>query len=120
MVYRSHSREIKALVLWHCEQGHMSDEEICDIFEVSVSSMNRWRNNVDDYGDVIRPRNPLQGRPPALSVPQVGDLLWTIDSDPTMFLDEIRDWLIITHDVDLYKGSVQCILDDCKYTYKLL
>ncbi|KZV59585.1 hypothetical protein PENSPDRAFT_546551, partial [Peniophora sp. CONT] len=120
MVYRTHSREVEELVLWHREQGHFSDKDICYIFDVSLSSLNRWHKNVDDYGDVIRPRNPIQGHPPALSAPQLGDLLRAIDGDPSMFLSEICDWIIISHDVGIHKGTVQCILNDCSYSYKLL
>ncbi|KZV70239.1 hypothetical protein PENSPDRAFT_544121, partial [Peniophora sp. CONT] len=120
MVYRTHSREVKELVLWHRQQGHLDDDEICYIFDVSISSLNRWGNNVDEFGDVIRPRNPLQGRPPALSAPQLGELLRAIDGDPSMFLDELRDWILITHDIELHKNSVDRILKDVSYSYKLL
>ncbi|KZV62066.1 hypothetical protein PENSPDRAFT_591972 [Peniophora sp. CONT] len=120
MVYRYHSREVKELVLWHRRRGYLADEDIRDVFDVSIASMYRWQDNVDKYGDVIRPRNPLQGRPMALTAPQLGSVLWAIDNDPSMFLDEIRDWVAISLDVDLSVASIQRIVSDCAYSYKLL
>jgi hypothetical protein len=60
MVFRHISKDIKERVLWLRGNGYITDD-ICNMFGVSLRSIQRWQSNLDQYGSVIPPKNPLQG-----------------------------------------------------------
>ncbi|KAK7002487.1 hypothetical protein R3P38DRAFT_1734943 [Favolaschia claudopus] len=62
MVNRHISEDFKVRALWLLDNGYMT-EEVCDILGVSQRSIGCWRANVRNYGSVIPPHVPLQGRP---------------------------------------------------------
>ena len=69
MVFRHISKDIKDRILWLRGNGYITDD-ICDMFGVSLRSIQRWQSNFNQYGSVIPPRNPLQGRPHFLNADQ--------------------------------------------------
>jgi transposase len=71
MVFRHISLDLKQRSLWLLEQGYLPSE-ICFLLGVSLSSLRRWERNYDEFGHVVSPRNPSQGRPNLLHQPDRG------------------------------------------------
>ena len=101
------------------EAGYLTDDK-CNILDISERSIYHWQNNIADHGDVIPPQNPSQGRPFSLNAMQVDELIGVIKDRPEMFLDEIREYIVLTQDIDLAESSIHCILKDLGFTYKYL
>jgi transposase len=101
-------------------ENGMLPEDICDILGVSKSSFHHWRENLDVYGDVVPDHNPIQGRPRTLDPHQVHDLLESVQQVPEMYLDEIQDWLAVTHDIALSLSVIHQLLQDAGLSYKML
>ncbi|HEV7736834.1 MAG TPA: hypothetical protein VGO47_05595 [Chlamydiales bacterium] len=119
MPFRHISRDIKIRALWMLDNGYLPDE-IEVVLDVSNRSLRRWSANFEEYGDVIPPHNPVQGRPPVLTATQIHALLDFINASPEMFLDEIRDFLILEHDVLVSISTLHDLIQAAGLTYKLL
>jgi transposase len=101
------------------EQGHLPDD-ICDILGIGRSSFYRWKENLEIHGDVLPAHNPVQGRPRTLDAYQVHDLLEMVQLMPELYLDEIQDWLAVTHDCGLSISAIHQLLRDAGLTHKML
>ncbi|EDR00877.1 uncharacterized protein LACBIDRAFT_333721 [Laccaria bicolor S238N-H82] len=119
MVFRHISQDLKERVLWLLENDFIPDD-VADIFGVSRRSIYSWQANVENYGNVIRPRNPLQGRPRTLNADQTHDLFTLLDDAPEMYLDEIQEWVAITQDLSISKTALHVLIRDAGVTYKVL
>src|SRR6266550_3456601 len=119
MPFRRISQDFKARAMELFEQG-MLPEDVCDVLGVSKSSIYRWRENLGVYGDVVPDHSPIQGRPRILDPHQVHDLVELVQQVPEMYLDEIRDWLAVTHDVGLSLPAIHQLLRDAGLSYKML
>lgn len=119
MVYRQISQDIKERALWLLEHDHIP-EDVAYLLGVSQRSIQRWERNVDIYGSVIPPHNPLQGRPPLLDTEAKEDIIALSIESPELFLDEIQDWLAVAHSVAISRSQLHQIIRDCSITYKLL
>ena len=119
MVFRHISKDIKDCILWLRGNGYITDD-ISDMFGVSLQSIQRWQSNFNQYGSVIPPQNPLQGRPHTLNADQRHDLFTMLDESPELFLDEIQDWVAVSHDIGLSKSALHYLIRDAGLTYKLL
>jgi transposase len=87
---------------------------------VSLRSIQHWQSNFNQHGGVIPPRNHLQGRPYFLTADQRHDLFTMLNESPELFLDEIRDWVAVSHDIGLSKFALHYLIRDAGLTYKLL
>ena len=94
--------------------------DICEIFGISFRSLQRWQRNQDLYGNPLPPRLPLLGRRRILNADMTHDLYTLLEEAPEMYLDEIQDWLAVTHDVKLSKTALFENIRDAGITYKLL
>jgi hypothetical protein len=43
-----------------------------------------------------------------------------LDESPELFLDEIQDWVALSHDIQLSKSALHYLICDAGLTYKLL
>ena len=43
-----------------------------------------------------------------------------LDESPELFLDEIQDWVALSHDIQLSKSALHYLIHDAGITYKLL
>jgi transposase len=66
IVFRHISQDLKERVLWLLENDFIPND-VADIFGVSRRSIYHWQANIENYGSVDRPRNPLHGRPCTLN-----------------------------------------------------
>ncbi|KAJ7202249.1 hypothetical protein B0H12DRAFT_517122 [Mycena haematopus] len=119
MVYRAISADLKERALWLLEAGFIT-EDVCEIIGVSRASLFRWRANHVQYDSVEPPRNPLRGRPRILNPDQTHDLLTLLAEAPEMYLDEIMDWVAVTHDTGISRTAVHMLIHDTGLTYKIL
>ena len=118
MVFWHISQDIKERVLWFRDNGYITDD-ICDMFGVSLWSIQHWQSNLDWYSSVIPPKNPLQGLPWTLDADQWHDLFSMLDESPKLFLDEIQDWVALSHDIQHSKSALHYLICDAGITYKL-
>ena len=64
MVYRHINTDLKHRILLLIERGRTS-EELCDLFGISLRSLDRWLTNFEQYGSAARPSSHTQGQPPS-------------------------------------------------------
>ncbi|KAJ7131847.1 hypothetical protein C8R43DRAFT_849445, partial [Mycena crocata] len=119
LVYRKISDDLKERSLWLLEAGYIT-EDVCELLGVSRSSLFRWKANQADYNSVKPPYNPLQGRPRILNADQTHDLLTLLAEAPEMYLDEIQDWVAVTHDTGISRTALHMLIHDSGLTYKIL
>jgi transposase len=96
MVYRRISLDMKQRALELVDKGWEA-EDIAYALGVSSKSIARWADNYDAYGQV-HPPSALHGRPRILNANAADDLYRLIRETPSLFLDEIKEWLALYHD----------------------
>jgi transposase len=119
MVFRKISPELKEHTIWLWE-NHYLTKEIEEITGVSIRSVQRWRDNLDQYGSVLLPRNPLQGCPSMLTGEELHEMLSKVNAEPWMFLDEIQEWVTLTTEKAISPQRIHQILRDVGFTFKIL
>lgn len=119
MVFRKIDKQLKERALWLLERGFRA-EQVQIIQGVSESSLKRWQRNLDTYGNVLPPQNPLQSRPRILTADQTDELLELLTDSPCLYLDEIQDFMAFTHDIALSQSRYDSLLRDCGISYKQL
>ena len=118
MVFRRISSDMKLRALALLQQGWEMDK-VVEALNISQRSIERWANNFDEYGCVNQPGG-LQGRPHTLNatvMAELDDLIW---ETPSLFLDEISEWLAIYHDQPISTTALHMNLCDLGLTYKQL
>jgi len=100
MPYRYISPDQKQRILVLLDHG-LDLETIADIFGCSTRSIERWENNYERYGNVIPPRLNARGPRPSISADIANDIYELLRDDPSLYLDEIADWLVVAHDLDV-------------------
>ena len=118
MVYRYISPDMKRRALFLIQNGR-SMEDIVEALGVSSRSVTRWEDNYEDYGCVNRP-SAIRGRPRTLDTFMTEDLRQLIDETPSLFLDEIGEWLAIYHDQPISTTALHMNLQDLGLTRKRL
>ena len=91
---------------------------ICAILGISDESPWQWCQNVEQFGNVVPVHNPLQGRPSTLDAFQVQELIEMLNETPELFLDEIRDWVLVSQDVGLSWSTINKIIEDLGFTWR--
>jgi len=119
MVFRKISPDMKERALSLYSQGYLS-KDLCYIFGFSGKSLMRWKQNVQEHGSVVVPSSHLQGRPRKLNSDQISDLMAQLLVEPDMYLDEIQNWVAISHDVGMAKSSLSQLIKDIGFSYKYL
>ena len=119
MVFHHISEDIKNRALWLLDNDYIP-EDVCEILGVSRRSLYRWKRNQAEFGSVIPPHSPFQGRPRTLNADQTHDLFTLLQDSPEMFLDEIQDWIAVSHDVPISRTALHQLICDAGITYKML
>lgn len=118
MVYRHISADMKQRALQLIELG-WDTHEIAAILGVSEKSIGRWEDNYATSG-VVNPKSPLRGRPRILNTEIVDELRQLIEETPSLFLDEISEWLALMHDTRISVSALQDNLQDLALTRKVM
>ena len=118
MVYRTISSQMKQHALELLDQGwEVSD--IVDALGMSSKSITRWEDNYETFGDVAPPSG-LRGHPHILTMLMTGDLCQMISESPSLYLDEIGEWLAIYHNQPISRSALHRNLQDLALTCKKL
>lgn len=106
-----------ALRLW---SSGWEIEDITAALGISRSSLYRWRDILQEYGNVVRPPSPLVGRTHILAreILTLTQELFAEESD--LYLDEIVAWLAMEHDIALSSSTLSRNLKEAGLTRKLL
>jgi transposase len=119
MVYRSISKDLKDCALWLISHGY-APEDICNLFDISKRSLNRWRQNDHIHGSVILPPNPMHCCPRILNPDMTHNLYTLLEEAPKMYLYEIQEWITLTHKVHISRTALHQSICNAGITYKLL
>ena len=119
MVYCHISKDLKECALWLISHGY-APEDICDLFDISPSSVARWKQNDCVYGSIIPPPNPLQCRPCILNGDMTHDLYTLLEEALEMYLSKIQDWIALAYRVHISRAALHLNICDAGITYKLL
>src|SRR5882762_8585458 len=96
MVYHKVSIDVKQRAAELLQCGWDVDV-VVEALGVSKKSICRWVLNLEQQGSVEASR-PFQGRPRTLRAEIVAELVELIHQNPTLYLDEIIEWLAVVHD----------------------
>lgn len=118
MVYRQISVDMKQRALQLIGEG-WEMEEVADVLGVSSKSIERWADNYNVLGQVNR-LSVLRGRPRLLNADAVADLHQLILETPSLFLDEISEWLALYHDQPISTTALHDNLRELGLTYKII
>jgi len=118
MVYNRVSIDMKqrALQLLQCR---WEVDAVVEALGVSKRSINRWVNNLEHEGSVKAPLS-FQGRLRILRADIIADLVNLVHQNPTLYLDEIAEWLALVHDQPIPRSTLQRTLSSMNLTYKQL
>ncbi|KAH8106553.1 hypothetical protein DFH11DRAFT_1462219, partial [Phellopilus nigrolimitatus] len=119
MPFRKISEDIKMRGIWLYDNGYVPDD-ICEILDFSERSLHRWQHNLDTHGSVIPLINPSRGRPKLLRADMAHDIFTLLEESPELYLDEIQEWILLSHDVGISRSALDENLRDAGITHKLL
>ena len=118
MVYRKISMDMKKRALQMLDEGW----DVCDITDaltVSPDSIWHWQGKYNIHG-CVNPPSILQGHRRLLNAAAIEDLLELIQESPSLFLDEITEWLALYHDQPISTTALHDNLRDLGITHKKL
>lgn len=118
MVYRRISADMKQRSLVLLEDGWDLDE-VVEVLGVSKRSIRRWAQNYKQAGRVD-PSKIQRGRHRLLNSSIMQELQELIAEAPSLYLDEIREWLAIFHNQPISMSALHYNLRDLGLTYKVL
>jgi transposase len=93
--------------------------DVADVFGVSLKSIQRWNHHYNTHGHVD-PSSALRGRPRILNAQAINDLYELIQETPSLFLEEIGEWLTLFHDTPISTSALHKNLRELGLTYKLI
>jgi transposase len=93
--------------------------DIVDALGVLSNSITRCEDNYETFGDVAPPSG-LRGHPCILTMLMTDDLRQMISKSPSLYLDEIGEWLAIYHDQPISRSALHRNLQDLALTRKKL
>ena len=119
MGYRPISSDMKecALRLW---QSGWARQDICAALCISQASLYRWAHILDEFGSVVQPHSPLQGRPRLIGLAAMTAIREIYTRHPDTYLDELQWHLAIHHDLAISKSALQDNLQQAGLTRKIL
>lgn len=94
-------------------------DQITTALGVHSKSVERWEHNYETHG-CVNPPTPLRGRRRMLSSDVAEELHEMFIENPSLLLDEIREWLAIYHDQPISTTALHDNLKDLGLTYKRL
>ena len=118
MVNRKISPDMKQRALQLIDEG-WELKELAEVLGVSSKSIERWDHKYKTH-ECVNPSSGLRGRPRILNTQAIDDLRELIRETPSLYLDEIRDWLALYHDVPISTTALHYNLREHGLTYKLL
>ena len=118
MVYHKISPDMKQRALQLIDEG-WEMQDVMDILSVASKSIRQWADNYDTHG-CVNPPSVLSGCPCLLNSKAISDLQELICETPTLFLDEISEWLALYHDQPILTTALHDNLQELGLTHKIL
>jgi transposase len=118
MVYHRISVDMKKRALQMLDKG-WDVSDIIDALVVSPDSIRHWQDKYNLHG-CISPPSVLQGCQWLLNAAAIEDLHKLIQESPSLFLDEITEWLALYHDQPISTTALHNNLRDLGITHKKL
>lgn len=94
--------------------------DVCYVMRISVASMYRWDAIKDKFGSPEKPPSTLRGRTRSIGLAALTAAQDIYRRHPETYLDELRWWLLIHHDIDISISALQATLTKAGLTRKLL
>ena len=91
--------------------------ETAEVLGVSARSLQRWEDIVAVKGEV-NPRSVFRGHPRVLAPAAMEDLRALLEESPTLYLDEIVDYLAVIHEIHISTTALHDNLKTLGLTYK--
>ncbi|KAH7918421.1 hypothetical protein BV22DRAFT_979142, partial [Leucogyrophana mollusca] len=118
MGYRKISFDMKQRALELLTEGWTADE-VSDVLRVSCRSIRRWEAKMEESG-CVDPPSVLRGCPRLLDPAVVEDLHGLILGSPSLYLNEIQEYLALFHDLCISTTALHNNLRGLGLTYNLL
>lgn len=118
MVYLSHSSEVKFLALRALADGKTMDA-VCYDYNVSERSIKRWKHQLEEEKSFIGTRKAA-GRPRAIPNFLLIEIQRLLDESPSLYLDEIADYLAVMHEHQVNIATLARSLKDISYERKVM
>jgi transposase len=118
MVYQRISLDKKQRALRLLDLG-WEVPEVAAVFGHSSRSIERWLDNYAQYGSITR-TSVLRGRPRILNTEATTQLYALVAESPSLYLQEIQEWLILFHDEKISKSALDRNLKQLGLTRKVL
>ena len=119
MVYQKVSNDMKERALYLLLEAGWEIKRIAEALGVSARSIGRWEENYALHG-CVKPLKSIKGhlRPPTGNM--IDDIQLLLHEDPTLLLDEIREWLALYHNQPISTMALHMTLWDLTLTHKCL
>ncbi|KDQ18404.1 hypothetical protein BOTBODRAFT_91807, partial [Botryobasidium botryosum FD-172 SS1] len=104
----------------HLFLGGLPRAEVATLMGVKIRSLFNWAKLVRDTGDVVTKATVPRGRPRVLTTAILHHLADLLKAYPTLYIDEILQWLAIYHDTPISLTQLCRNLHDANLTYKVV
>ena len=104
MVYQKISNNRKEQALYLLLEEGWEIERVAHALGVSMQSIERWEENYAIHS-CVKPFKPNRGHPRLLTGDMIDDIQWLLCEDPSLLLDEIKEWLTLYHDQPILARS---------------
>ncbi|KAF8237323.1 hypothetical protein L208DRAFT_1248492 [Tricholoma matsutake] len=118
MGYQNISADMKQQALQLFDEG-WEMAEVVEVLNVSSKSIRPWDHHYETHG-CIDPLSALRGQPQIMNAKAIEDLHELICETPSLFLEEIGEWLALYHNLPISTTALHDNLWELGLTYKLL
>ena len=119
MVYQQINNDRKEQTLYLLLEEGWEIERVAHALGVSMQSIEWWEENYAVHG-CIKPFKPTRGHPRLLTGNMIDDIQQLLCEDPSLLLDEIKEWLALYHYQPISTTALHLNLQDLALTHKHL
>ena len=119
MVYWQIINDRKEQALYLLLEEGWEIERVVHALGVSMQSIERWEENYTVHG-CVKPFKPTRGHPRLLTGDMIDDIQQLLREDPSLLLDEIKEWLTLYHNQPISTTALHLNLWDLTLTHKHL
>jgi len=119
MVYHKISWDIKEHTLFLLDHPGLCGD-ICTILGVSRCSIECWRDNKEQFGDVEGAPRACRTHLRWLNNKQIIEITHLLCRDPSLLLEEIQEWVQVTKNIPISHSAICCYIKGAGFTHKKL
>ena len=105
MVYHKITRDIKERAMFLLDHPDICDD-ICAVLGVSRWSIERWRDNKEQFGDVEGGPRASKTRQKRLNNKQIIEVTNLLCANPSLLLEEIQQWVQVTKNIPISCSAI--------------